>query len=261
MKQIPAGRPGSLKEDGIGSNGSPVLRTRQRLRIWKSPDNGYTSEEDPMFPESSPDSVASSVKMRSSVYEDQLVCLTTSTPDDPDTFALLRRACIQVLSCEVLPRGLTSGCLSLDDPVNGSTVAFKFPLPDRYARGSRRQYALLAVAKPGSSGVMEAASSIWSCFIRLVKCILAETENQSDEGRVPADVKMALDLTNVSSYLTGRAVDPDGFPRHGGIKTKARNLAEITGDEYIFAKIHRTFEDLLSELAERFEGLFVESQT
>ncbi|KAL8685219.1 MAG: hypothetical protein Q9224_005908 [Gallowayella concinna] len=159
----------------------------------------------------------------------------------------------------MLPRGQTSGCLSLDDPVNGSTIAFKFPLPDRYARGSRRQYALLAVAKPGSSRVMEAASSIWSCFIRLVNCISAETENLLDEGRLPADVKMALDLTNVSSYLTGRTVDPDGFPRQGGIKIRARSLAEITGDEYIFAKIHRAFEDLLSELAERFEGMFVES--
>ncbi|KAL8766681.1 MAG: hypothetical protein Q9209_006611 [Squamulea sp. 1 TL-2023] len=259
-KRLPLGAPGSPKDHGTGSNGSPILRSRERLRVWGSPCSGFDSEEDPQFQTSSPISVDSSTTTISSIHEHRFECRTTSTPPDPTTYALLRRACLQTLSCEQLPRGLTSGHLSFEDAVNGLTVAWKFRLRDPHARGRQRHYALLAVMKPGSSRAMEASTIIWSCFSKLANRIIADTESLLNEGQYPAGRKSALDMSNISSFLTGRTVDPDGFPRAGGIHIKARNLVEIVGDEYIFPWIHKEFARLLQALAQRFGEILVEPQ-
>ncbi|KAL8725350.1 MAG: hypothetical protein Q9166_007410 [cf. Caloplaca sp. 2 TL-2023] len=260
-KRLPSWAPGSPKENGVGSNGSPIIRSRDRIRVWGSSSLEYDTEEDPNFQHSSPNSVVSSTTTTSSwVHEHRFECRTTSTPADPTTFALLRRACIQTFTCEKLPRGLTSGRLSFEDPVNGLTIAWKFQLPDPHARGRQRHYALLAVVKPGSSRAMEASPIIWSCFNKLVNKIMADTERLLKEGHCPAGGKVPLDLSNVSSFLTGRTVDPDGFPCAGGINIVARNLVEIVGDKYIFPYIHAEFARLLQHLAQRFGEVLAEPQ-
>ncbi|KAL8760321.1 MAG: hypothetical protein Q9199_000103 [Rusavskia elegans] len=259
-KKLPLGAPGSPKEHGIGSNGSPILRSREKLRVWGSPFSGFDSEEDPHFHASPSNSVGSSNTTISSIHEHRFECRTTSTPPDPNTYALLRRACLQTLSGEQLPRGLTSGRLSFEDPVNGLTIAWKFRLRDPHARGRQRHYALLAVAKPGSSRAMKASPIVWSCFERLVDKIMADSESLLRNSQCPAGRNTALDVSNVSSFLTGRTVDPDGFPRAGGISMKARNLVEIVGDRYIFPWIHKEFARLLQSLAQRFGEILVEPQ-
>ncbi|KAL8644605.1 MAG: hypothetical protein Q9226_007680 [Calogaya cf. arnoldii] len=259
-KKLPSGAPGSPKEHGIGSNGSPILRSREKLRVWGSPFSSFDGEEDSHYHASPPDSVGSSNTTISSIHEHRFECRTTSTPPDPNTYALLRRACLQTLSGEQLPRGIISGRLSFEDPVNGLTIAWKFRLRDPHARGRQRHYALLAVAKPGSSRAMKASPIIWSCFERLVTKIVADSESLLRNGQSSAGGNPTLDMSNVSSFLTGRTVDPDGFPRAGGISMKARNLVEIVGDKYIFPRIHKEFARLLQSLAQRFGETLVEPQ-
>ncbi|KAL8891974.1 MAG: hypothetical protein Q9215_001085 [Flavoplaca cf. flavocitrina] len=256
-RKLPSGAPGSPKETGVGSHGSPILRSRENLRVWGSTCFGFDSEDDTPFA-SPPNSVGSSNTTVSSIHEHRFECRTSSTPPDPNTYALLRRACLQTLSGEQLPRGLISGALSFEDPANGLTIAWKFRLRDPHARGRQRHYALLAVAKPGSSRAMKASPIIWNCFERLVNKIMADSEVLLGNGPCTSGGNSNLDMSNVSSFLTGRTVDPDGFPRAGGIHMKARNLVEIVGDKYIFPWIHKEFTRLLQSLAQRFGEVLVE---
>ncbi|KAL8999618.1 MAG: hypothetical protein Q9169_001578 [Polycauliona sp. 2 TL-2023] len=256
-KKLPSGAPGSSKEHGIGSHGSPVLRSRERVRVWGS---AFDGDEDSHFHSSPPNSVGSSNTTISSIHEHRFECRTTSTPPEPNAYASLRRACLQTLSGEQLPRGLVSGRLSFEDPVNGLTIAFKFSLQDPHARGRRRHYALLAVAKPGSSKAMEASPIIWGCFQSIVRKFVADSESLLKNSQCLAGRNSTPDMSNVSSYLTLRTVDPDGFPRAGGISMKARNLVEIVGDRYIFPWIHKQFAMLLQTLAQRFGEILVEPQ-
>lgn len=63
----------------------------------------------------------------------------------------------------------------------------------------------------------------------------------------------------VSSFLTGRTVDPDGYPRRsGGSNVRARGLAEMVGDELIFAHVHGEFTYLLQNLGKQLGGMSVQ---
>lgn len=260
IMKIPSGAPGSPKANGVGTNGSPVLRSKAKIPVWGSPHSDSDADDDGTFHQASPTSVMSSTTTVSSYHEHYFECRTTSSPVDPNTYAILRRACIQALSCEQLPRGLTSGRLSFQDAVNGLTIAWKFRLPDPHARGRHRHYALLAVVHPESNQAMEASPLIWSAFERIVYNIMVDTENLLKQGQNPGGGKPQMDFSNVSSFLTGRTMDPDGFPRRGGITMRARSLVEIVGDEYFFPRLHLEFTKLLRTLADRFGEIQIEPQ-
>ncbi|KAL8969273.1 MAG: hypothetical protein Q9197_004426 [Variospora fuerteventurae] len=258
--KLPCGAPGSPKQNGVGTNGSPVLRSRSKIPVWPSPSDSDADDDVTFHQQSSPTSVTSSNTTLSSSHEHQFECRTTSNLIDRKTYAILRIACIQALSCEQLPRGLTSGPLSFEDAVNGLTIGWKFRLPDPHARGHHTKYALLAVVKQGSARAMEAAPLIWSTFERIVHNIMADADNLLNHGRCPAGGKSTFDVSNTSSFLTGSTVDPDGFRRRNGTPTRARNLVEIVGDEYFFPRLHLEFSCLLRSLADRFGEVMVEPQ-
>ena len=88
--------------------------TRPSLR---SPCSKFDSEDDVSFA-SPPNSVGSSNTTISSIHEHRFECSTFSTPPEPNTYALLRRACLQTLSGEPSPRGLVSGPSSFEVPAN-----------------------------------------------------------------------------------------------------------------------------------------------
>ena len=74
------------------------------------------------------------------------------------------------------------------------------------------------------------------------------TEDSGDEDQRPGAMP-------VSSFLTGRVTDPDGFPRqHGGTRPKARGLTEMVDDDKFFAELHVHFIALLRDLRWRFGG-------
>lgn len=55
-------------------------------------------------------------------------------------------------------------------------------------------------------------------------------------------------ITPVSSFLSAKEIDPDGFPR--STLSKARTLTEILGDEWFFVRLHGQFCGLLRALME-----------
>ncbi len=264
--RLPAGAPGSPKANGIGVNGSPILRSRESLQIHSSQsDCGSDTDDDDdehlhhhnHHQHSSPDSFASSTSATSNFYHKHtLTYISTSSPLDPPTYSAVRRATIHTLSREQIPRGLTAGQLAFGDPVNGYTIAHKFRLSDPYARGGYRKYALLALAD-SERQACQATTFIWARFQHIAAGIISRTEEkaQLDGGfRNSSDENPKGSAMPVASFLTGRMTDPDGFPRHAGARQKARGLGEMVGDEKFFAELHLDFIALLRDLRWRFGG-------
>lgn len=215
-----------------------------------------------------PDSVQSvsvtSASSDSSCHTHILTYLSLHGPPNPNDYALLRQSSIRTLSCELLPRGLSSGPLCFGDSVAGYTIAYVFRLPDPMARGKRRSYALIALAGKDAGRAFRASPIIWRIFQRIAAGIVAAAEKHQEEEKVREEqafrssnasaVTGRHDYTPISSFLTGRTLDANGNPRRAG-QIRARNLAEIVGNEYIFAELHAQFVTLLQQLGNMFGGV------
>ncbi|KAL5121122.1 hypothetical protein ACEQ8H_000973 [Pleosporales sp. CAS-2024a] len=59
-------------------------------------------------------------------------------------------------------------------------------------------------------------------------------------------------ITPVSSFLSAKRVDPDGFPRVSRDVMKAKSLIEIVGQEYFFAELHGHFCSILNMLIKMY---------
>lgn len=261
-KQLPPGAPGTDKSDGKGKNGSPVLRSRELVHSCggSHPDTDDTAHESHIH-SSLPDSLpSSSAASDASCHTHLLTYLSLHGPPNPADYALLRRSSIRTLSCELLPRGLSSGPLCFGDAAAGYTIAYIFRLPDPMARGKRRSYALVALAGKDAGRAFRACPVIWRAFGRIATGIVGsaerfqEGEKSREEQNVGGSKINGRHYTPVSSFLTGRVVDPDGQSRRAG-QIRARNLSEIVGNQYIFAELHANFVALLQQLGSMFGGV------
>ncbi|KAL9110330.1 MAG: hypothetical protein Q9227_005061 [Pyrenula ochraceoflavens] len=278
QKKLPVGAPGSAGADGKGKNGSPVLRSRglvhacdagSRFSFLDTSDNKATphgrshGSSTSSHTASQPSSVPTSSSEDSTCHNHELTYLTLRSPPLAEKYALLRAAVIRTLSCEALPHGTTSGPFAFGDSVNGYTIAYVFRLPDPKARGRRRNYAFMALAGTDSSRAFRACPLIWRMFTAMAESLnkaaefyqaeqtRKEVEQEEKGNKAKGD---SAHITNVSAFLTRRTVDPDGHPRRAGGITP-RSLAEIIGNEMIFAEIHRQFSVLLQKLGELLGGL------
>lgn len=253
--KIPSGAPGSPKVDGSGQNGSPILRFRESLEIYRDQQIDSDSEEDREVPirlnqQFSPESFASDISS-SYYHKHTLSYISTSSPTDPNTYSIIRRAAIRTLSGEQLPRGQTAGELFFGTPLDGWTIAYKFRLSDPYARGGYRKYALIALAG-SETRAYQTMTFIWEHFRRIAGNVMTRTaqkikENEGDRGDHEDDRKEHR--IPVSSFLTGRTTDPDGYPRqYGAARMRARGLTEMVGDDKFFAELHLEFVAMLREL-------------
>ncbi len=82
----------------------------------------------------------------------------------------------------------------------------------------------------------------------------AQQCQEQQKQREEKEKDKSRNYTPVSSFLTQRNVDPDGFPRRAG-QVSPRSLAEIVGDENIFALLHQYFVVILRYLGDRFGGM------
>lgn len=257
-KQLPAGAPGTPK----GNSTSPVLRSRE---VVYSCGNSHSDVDDDATDShlhaSPPDSLRSaSVASDASCHTHILTYLSLRGPPKAQDYALLRKSSVRTLSCELLPRGLSSGPICFGDSVTGYTIAYIFRLPDPMARGKRRSYALVALAGKDAGRAFRACPVIWRAFGRIASGIVGaaerfqEEEKRREEQSSPGSKPGGRQYTPVSSFLTGRAMDPAGQPRRLG-QIRARNLAEIVGNEYIFTEIHAHFVALLQQLGSMFGGV------
>lgn len=257
-RQLPS--PG---RDGKTSNGtSPVLRSREVVySCGNSHSDADDDSPDPHARASPPDSLhSSSLASDASCHTHILTYLSLRGPPNPADYALLRRSSIRTLSCELLPRGLSAGPICFGDSVAGYTIAYIFRLPDPMARGKRRSYALVALAGKDAGRAFRACPVIWRAFGRIASSIVnaaerfQEEEKKREEQNSPGSRPGGRQYTPVSSFLTGRAMDPTGQPRRLG-QIRARNLAEIVGNEYIFTELHAHFVALLQQLGTMFGGV------
>lgn len=253
--KLPSGAPGSPEPNGKSKNRSPVLRSREAVHACGSEHSDSGTDEDLSPHQSSPETWASDTSMPS-CHTHTLEFVTTSKPMKPNTYSILRRASIRTLSCEQLPRGLTAGRLFFGDPVAGYVIAYKFRLTDAYARGRQRHYALLALAGYDPGRAFKATSTIWRSFERIATSIINNNEKAQRNEQPPTNDKQKA--APISSFLTQRTMDPDGFPRRGGATMRPRGLAEMVGNDLFFAELHRSFVALLQGLGRQLGGLAVE---
>ena len=278
-EQLPTGAPGS-KKDGTSttSTGAPVLRSREFVCLREK--QMHTSSSHAVYdskPSSYGSSIASSAISQTSsrpqsrhsddCHDHTLTYLTAKSPVDPESYAHLRASVIRTLSCELLPRGSSDGPFCFGDTNTGYTIAYVFRLTDPKARGRRRAYAFIALAGKDASRAFQACPMLWESFKRMAKGIETAAQRHQDrqkqkEEKDASDANKAggRNYTPVSSFLTSRMIDPDGHPRRAGQSTP-RSLAEIVGDENIFAFLHQYFVAILRCLGEQFGGTQLTEQS
>ncbi|KAF2658121.1 hypothetical protein K491DRAFT_593658, partial [Lophiostoma macrostomum CBS 122681] len=307
--RLPTGAPGSPSKDGRGRHGSPVLRSSQNFPVRghrtcddlsSSPDSSDASdtEQSRSFDSgahSYPDSVpASPMFMPRGMHTHTLNYISTSQPQSPTTYSLLRRTCIRTLSCEALPCGKPSGPLMFGDPVAGYTIAYIFRLQDPRARGAKRTYALIAMAGRDSRRASKAMVKVTEVFENIANRIVALAEkvleresaastfnfpNSRPATAIPstpplgssvssmpaftspqkervfssvASSPTTRNITPVSSFLSAKKVDPDGYPRVSRDVMRPKTLIEIVGMEGFFVELHARFCGLLHSLIKEF---------
>jgi hypothetical protein len=217
--------------------------------------------------------------------------ISTRQPQSPKTYSLLRRACIRTLSTEVLPSSKPSGPIVFGDWVAGHTIAYVFRLQDPRSRGAKRTYALMAMAgrdcrraTKAMVKILEMFESIANRIIGLAEMVL-QRESAASQGlsrpttaipttppfgtsasSIPplltsprqersfssAASSPTRNITPVSSFLSAKRLDPDGFPRVSRDVMKAKSLIEIVGQDYFFAELHGYFCRILNMLIKHY---------
>ena len=280
--KLPSGAPGSPRLDGTGRhNGPPILRSKESIHAcgpdesedeYPSHHHHHNTQHRCLSSSTSSlsDDTTSISSTSSSCHTHTLEFVTTSSPLSPHTYTTLRQASIRTLSCEQLPRGVASGPLFFGDPSKGYVIAYKFRLPDPLARGQQRYYAFTALAGHDQGKAFEATSTVWKCFERLAGKMITKSESarqkeknnrEASSNGKPGGGRNQQQQQQPHSFLTQRSIDPDEYPRNGGgggggsgTTVRARGLAEILGDDLIFAELHRGFVGLLQVLGRKYGG-------
>jgi hypothetical protein len=215
--------------------------------------------------------------------------VSTRQPLSPTTYSLLRRSCIRTLSTEVLPSSKPSGPLIFGDWVAGHTIAYVFRLQDPRSRGAKRTYALIAMAGRDCRRATKAMVKILEMFENIANRIIGLAErvleresaashnlsrpvtaipttpplgtsalsltpilSPQKERSFSSSSSPTRNITPVSSFLSAKRVDPDGFPRVSRDVMKAKSLIEIVGQEYFFAELHANFCSILNMLIKMY---------
>lgn len=311
--RIPDGAPGSPSKDGRGRNGSPVLRTSHNFHVRgnstcddssSASSESSDTEQSKSFDSNSsshlyPDSGPASPMYSRGMHTHTISYVSTSQPQSPATYSLLRRTCIRTLSTETIPMGKPAGTLMFGDQHAGYTIAYVFRLQDPRSRGAKRTYALIAMAGRDGLRATKAMVKITEVFESIANRIIALAERvlerESAASQNPAQSRpttavpctppygtsatstssmpplysggwsqkdkivssvssspAARNITPVSSFLSAKKVDPDGFPRVSRDVMKAKSLVEIVGMEDFFVWLHGIFCGLLHSLINQF---------
>jgi hypothetical protein len=299
-EKLPSGAPGSPSKDGRGKNGSPVLRTSQSYPVRRprscdnvsSTDSSDASDTEQSKSYESADSIPPSPRYASrGIHTHTLNYISTSQPQSPTTYSLLRRACIRTLSTEVLPSNKPSGPIIFGDWVAGHTVAYVFRLQDPRSRGAKRTYALMAMAgrdcrraTKSMVKILEVFEGIANRIVSLAEKVLEResaafqslsrpttaipttppygtsasslpplfTSPRQERHTSSVASSPTRNITPVSSFLSAKKLDPDGFPRVSRDVMKAKSLIEIVDQEYFFVELHGLFCNLLHALIKQY---------
>ena len=245
----------SVKRSTTGADTSPPLRTTEVIHACV---NEYSElQDDSLNMPPTPESFCSAASI-TSCHTHSLEYVSNSSPAESDSFSSLRRATIRTLSGEQLPRGQTAGPLCFGDPSVGYTIAYVFRLADPHARGRQRYYALLALAGSDCRRAFEACTIIWSFFEQLARNIIETADQVALRTSLTEDSPPQTGhITPISSFLTGRTMDPDGYPRRGTANVRASGIAELVDNENFFCELHMIFVCMLQDLGRLLGGIRV----
>ena len=180
-------------------------------------------------------------------HSHQVDYVSSFSPVKPDTFSDLRSATIRTLSGEQLPRGQSCGPLLFGDSNTGYTIAYGFRLADLHARGRQRYYALVALAGSETSAAIAACTVLWAFFEKIVTHILQSAGEVTARASAKETLQDSDQVIPVSSFLIGRATDPDGFPRSGA-QFRVNGIVDLVGNENFFYELHLAFVTILQTL-------------
>jgi len=235
------------------------LRTREEVHACT---NQCTQgdEDDMQLPSILPHDSFDSSGSGSSCHTHNLEYVSSSSPAESENYSSLRRATIRTLSGEQLPRGQTSGPLWFGDPIAGYTIAYVFRLADSHARGRQRYYALLALAGSETQRAFEACTVIWSFFEQIAMNIVEAAEDVAARSIIDDSPPERGHITPISSFLTGRTMDPDGYPRRGTANVRANGIAELVDNDRFFCELHMMFVGILQDLGRVLGGLKIKAE-
>lgn len=269
----------------------PVRRRSMHCDDVSSTDSSDMSDNEQSKSYESADSIPPSpMSTTRGMHTHTLNYVSTRQPLSPTTYSLLRRSCIRTLSTEVLPSSKPSGPLIFGDWVAGHTIAYVFRLQDPRSRGAKRTYALIAMAGRDCRRATKAMVKILEMFEGIANRIITlaekvlERESAASQNlsrpvtAIPTTPPLGTsassmppilsprqersfssvnsspvrNITPVSSFLSAKRVDPDGFPRVSRDVMKAKSLIEIVGQEYFFAELHANFSAILNMLIKMY---------
>jgi hypothetical protein len=272
------------------SQNYPVRRPASRDDA-SSTDSSDISDTEQSKSYESADSMPLPSRVSRDMHTHMLSYISTSQPQSAETFSLLRRACIRTLSTEVLPSSKSSGPMMFGDSVAGHTIAYVFRLTDPRARGAKRTYALIAMAGRDGRKATKAMVRILEVFQNIANRIIALADSvleresvvspswsrpttafttspplgtsassmppqlgspQTERSFSSVASSPTRNITPVSSFLSAKKLDPDGFPRVSRDVMKAKSLSEIVGQENFFVELHFLFCGLLHSLIRQF---------
>lgn len=153
----------------------------------------------------------------------QICYLSQSNPNDSEVFALVRKACLRTLHCEVF-----EDPIYFDDDKNGSVIGYEFNIKDIEGRGVQRSYSLIIIMKDRIY-----LQHLWS-FLSQQMSIIANNLKQEAEKKFQKDL-IEKGITPGVQAQTGQFLN---FKKNS---KQVRGLVELTDDHLIFAKLHMWF--------------------
>ncbi|KAF2000410.1 hypothetical protein P154DRAFT_201781 [Amniculicola lignicola CBS 123094] len=260
--------------------------------LASSPESSDTSDTEQSRSFDSGSIPVSSKRMKHGMHTHTLNYLTTGQPVSQETYFLLKRSCLRTLSTEALPLGKSSGPMLFGDPVDGYTIAYVFRLQETRARGFKRTYALIAMCGRDCRRATRAMVKVTELFASIANRIIALADREIERESAASALSMSRPstatpntpplgpsvssmpvftspqknkvsfstassptnrhITPVSSFLTAKRVDPDGFPRASLDFSRAKSLSEIVGKDDFFVELHANFCRLLHYLIKEF---------
>ena len=152
------------------------------------------------------------------------ICFVSqSTPSDSEVFALVRKACLRTLHCEVF-----EDPIYFDDDKNGSVIGYEFHIKDSEGRGQQRAYSLIIIMKDRIY-----LQHLWS-FLSQQMAIIASNIKEEAQRKFEREMR-ENPVTNGLLLLQGSRASVHS------LKKKDRGLIELTDDPMIFAKLHMWF--------------------
>ncbi|MCJ1432517.1 hypothetical protein MMC27_001874 [Xylographa pallens] len=107
----------------------------------------------------------------------------------------------------------------------------------------------------------EACTVIWSFFEQIAMNIVEAAEDVAARSIIDDSPPERGHVTPVSSFLTGRTMDPDGYPRRGAANVRANGIAELVDNDRFFCELHMMFVGILQDLGRALGGLKIKAES